>query len=238
MFNKIKNQKGVALYLALVIMTIFLSMSLGLTVIMTSQRKMVRGIDYSVTALCAADTGIEYIFYLDKKCKNDAAFCAANPPPGPCDGHCTGVRQDYETNGSLGEAEYTVRLFKNCGENTAFSRGIYKEVKRALEVAYGDPRAGVRLNSSSGKTCSKICADNNCWCESVGINTGATSSDYWYVEDVGVYECKIGSADCNTEMGSYSSPSPLATSCPDEATGYPTEWTYCNCIGTSTLPWE
>lgn len=52
-------QKGVSLYLAIIIMAIILAIVLGLNTIFLGQIKMIRGMGYSVVALYAADTGVE-----------------------------------------------------------------------------------------------------------------------------------------------------------------------------------
>lgn len=52
-------QKGVSLYLTIVIMAALLAIVLGLTGILVSQLKMVKGMEDSVIAFFAADTGNE-----------------------------------------------------------------------------------------------------------------------------------------------------------------------------------
>ena len=54
----INNQKskGISLYLALMTMSIFLALALGISVISFSQLKMTRTIGYSVMAFYASDT--------------------------------------------------------------------------------------------------------------------------------------------------------------------------------------
>ena len=57
---KIQNfEKGVSLYLALIIMSVLLAIALGISTIILSQMKMITGMGDSVVALYAADTGIE-----------------------------------------------------------------------------------------------------------------------------------------------------------------------------------
>lgn len=53
------KEKGVALYLVLVIMGILLAAVLGLSAALIGQIKTIKGIGHSVKALYAADTGIE-----------------------------------------------------------------------------------------------------------------------------------------------------------------------------------
>lgn len=52
-------QRGLTLYLSIIIMAILLALVLGLTAISVTQLKMTRGIENSVVAFYAADTGIE-----------------------------------------------------------------------------------------------------------------------------------------------------------------------------------
>ena len=60
---KLKNQKGVSLYLAVVIMSILLALSLGISGILYSQLKVSKGMGNSVLAFYAANTGIERAIY-------------------------------------------------------------------------------------------------------------------------------------------------------------------------------
>ena len=54
-----KSEKGIALYLGLIIMTIILAVAFGLSTILISQVKMTKEIGDSIKALYAADSGIE-----------------------------------------------------------------------------------------------------------------------------------------------------------------------------------
>jgi hypothetical protein len=54
-----KEQKGISLYLAVVVISILLAISLGLTAILVGQIKTARSTGYSVVAFYAAETGIE-----------------------------------------------------------------------------------------------------------------------------------------------------------------------------------
>jgi len=55
------GQSGAALFLAIVVMSILLTMALGLTAIFLGQMVVLRGMGYSVIALHAADAGIERV---------------------------------------------------------------------------------------------------------------------------------------------------------------------------------
>ena len=59
----LKCERGVSLYLALLIMAILLSIGLGMSAILFGQIKIIRGMGDSVVAFYAADTGIERALY-------------------------------------------------------------------------------------------------------------------------------------------------------------------------------
>jgi len=106
-------QKGVSLYLALMIMFILLAIGLGVSLIIVSQMKMIRGMGDSVIAFYAADTGIERALY-EKRVNNI----------------------DWSGFGTVGGADYTVdyivgppATWKSKG-----SFGSFAKVKRAIEI--------------------------------------------------------------------------------------------------------
>lgn len=68
--ENIESQKGIALYIALVIMAFLLAIGLGLSVIISGQLGMIRDVGNSVVALYAADTGIEHALYNRRKLFN------------------------------------------------------------------------------------------------------------------------------------------------------------------------
>ena len=66
--------KGSTLYLSFLIMTVLLGVALGVSTLLVSQLGALRGIGYSVTALYAADTGIEKVLFIDTvitQCKDN-----------------------------------------------------------------------------------------------------------------------------------------------------------------------
>ena len=96
-------QKGaVSLYLALMTMIIVLAIGLGITTIIISQMRMIRGMGDSVVAFHAADTGIEKILYEDKICYQTGC---SSPP---CKTGCYGLVHDAEFTANLGDANYVV----------------------------------------------------------------------------------------------------------------------------------
>lgn len=55
------TERGVSLYLAIIVMAVILGIALGISAILLAQIKMIRGMGDSVVALYAADTGIERV---------------------------------------------------------------------------------------------------------------------------------------------------------------------------------
>ncbi len=116
------GQKGVALYLALLIMAILLSIGLALSVILMGQMRMIKGMGDSVIAFYAADTGIEKALY--------KLFKEGTCPP------CSFT-------GIIGEASYSVTGYSpgsDCPSPNQYycikSVGIYKGTRRSIEAAH------------------------------------------------------------------------------------------------------
>jgi Tfp pilus assembly protein PilV len=124
-----KMQSGVSLYLAIIVMVILLAIVLGLTTILVGQMKMVREMGYSVIALSAADAGIEAILVdqADPASTDAYTTCPSTVPGSFC----------LLSNG----AKYYLGIRTNaddpaCPNYCITSVGIYKGVRRAIEVTY------------------------------------------------------------------------------------------------------
>lgn len=83
-----KFQKGIALYLSIVILAIVLAMVLGLEAILYGQIKTIEGMGSSVIALYTADAGIERV-----------------------------LRDYYSNNGTLTQSKYPSSDFENNGSS-------------------------------------------------------------------------------------------------------------------------
>ena len=91
----LKCERGVSLYLALLIMAILLSIGLGVSAILFGQIKIISGMGDSVVAFYAADTGIEEVLYrgtdVSGVLENGASYSAQVLLPGPdcsADNYC------------------------------------------------------------------------------------------------------------------------------------------------------
>jgi len=132
------TERGISIYLALMIMLILLTIALGINAIIASQIRIIRGMGYSVVALYAADTGIEMVLleragptqssysgYLDLNNngdgpdEGDASFAADVVQP--ITGTVPGIPQDPTCTAD----NYCIK-----------SVGRYRETKRAIEITY------------------------------------------------------------------------------------------------------
>jgi hypothetical protein len=117
--NKSKKQLGVSLYISLIIVTIMLTMVFGLTAIMYSQMKIIRGLGQSVVAFYAADTGVERVLYDVRKEGGGGNFYGQEIFLDP-------------TNSSYNTATASCYTDRICIR----SIGTFKETKRAIEASY------------------------------------------------------------------------------------------------------
>ena len=122
-----KFQKGVSIYIALMVMFILLGMTLGLTAILINQLRMYVEMEKSVVAFFAADTGMERFYYEIVS---------------------SGGQVQSEYTGQVGEASYTVEFYcgsqlldcpvsqtTTCGDYFCVrSVGTYKDVQRSIEI--------------------------------------------------------------------------------------------------------
>jgi len=120
--NKNKFQQGIAVYLAITIMTILLAIAFGLSAIFLGQTKMVKEMGNSVIAFYAADAGIEKVL-LDR----------TNPNLTP----------DFYSDSLANGATYQVLVsFGGVGDCPAqnnyciTSIGTYQETRRAVGIKY------------------------------------------------------------------------------------------------------
>ena len=110
--HKSSGGRGTSILLAVLILSVVLSISLGLNSIIIRQLKTIREIGYSVVALSAADAGIERVL-LDRSSPEDISGLLSNG------------------------ANFEVTLVPDCPSNICIkSIGIYRGVRRAIEIRY------------------------------------------------------------------------------------------------------
>ena len=136
-------KKGQTLYLGIIILFIILAVGLGISNIIVGQFKMMKDIEKSVTALHAADTGIERILYEDNKCRKRIAAidgCAPNcAEDSDGDTFCDGIINTYSLSSQPIDngAEYAVDILQPF---VFRSQGTFQGVNRAVEVFIPDYR--------------------------------------------------------------------------------------------------
>ena len=121
------NQKGVSIYLTIMIMSVLLAISLGLSAIIIGGAKMAGVLGNSVKAYHAADTGMEKALYC---IKTNSGVCAASIT-------CANTTNTFSTGYG-----WTVTMFDNTGTactttvSSIKSEGTYLTTKRKLEASF------------------------------------------------------------------------------------------------------
>jgi hypothetical protein len=135
------GQKGIAIYLVIMVLSIFLAIALGISTILVGQIKISREIKNSVVALYAADTGIENILYQEKLCRKQGCPVGSGSP---CRSGCLGISDGTVFPGNLDNgAIYTATVEYIPGSPPVMihftSVGEYKGTKRAIETSILEP---------------------------------------------------------------------------------------------------
>jgi Tfp pilus assembly protein PilX len=114
-----KHQKGSSIFLVVIMLSVVLSVVLGLTSIIVGGSKMTESLSYSVRAFHAADTGMEEALYRIRKQSN-------------CDDFSDEFSTDY---GYTVTITYTGGSCADTG-TTITSMGEYLGINRKLETSY------------------------------------------------------------------------------------------------------
>jgi len=152
--NLIKKERGVVLLLSFFIMSLALSVVLGISTILLGGIKVMRELGNSVVSFYTADTGIEEILYFDNQEVPEGGargFCnicnvrVANDCSGTtctisgihCElDNCTDCEISYCT--VVGDKTYDIDASIDPLEGVSFkSFGIYKKTTRAIELNMG-----------------------------------------------------------------------------------------------------
>ena len=124
------KQKGVSLYLAIVIMSILSVVALGLIVLSISGIKMVKGLENSVMSFYAANTGIERMLM-----ERDTPTTTTDYYSGYLDLNDNGASDPNED--SFYDVTVTMAGLNCDADNYCVkSIGAYRDTKRVIEVNY------------------------------------------------------------------------------------------------------
>ena len=136
-YNNKAGKKGVSLFISVIILAVLLGICLGLTSILIAQLKTVRGMEESVTAFYAADTGIEMELYEANYLTQAAGFSYS----GFLDLDNDGIGSPTDCPDPLLDSDdacYKVILF-TPGDSFIYgvqAIGVFKETRRAIEVKF------------------------------------------------------------------------------------------------------
>ena len=138
MFNTKKSQKGISLLFVVLIMSVILSIGIGISGILIQQTKMMGEIGYSVVSFYAADSGIErQLFDLYKtppEQLHQSQYIMAN----------VGNNVSFTVNAKCGASVSSEKCLPglsvaaecNAANVCIKSTGAYKETRRAIEIKY------------------------------------------------------------------------------------------------------
>lgn len=127
--NNAKKEKGIAIILIVLVMFLVLSIILSVNVILISESKLTRELGYSVTALYAAEAGMEQVL-LDQANPHDIALSCF---PSPYNTVCYEVKCYRGTNGiNPVQCPGTCTADNYCLKST----GSYQDINRAIQVTY------------------------------------------------------------------------------------------------------
>lgn len=119
------SQKGIALYMTVVISSLILILALNVAAIFFTQSRVSGGMEYSVSAFYAAETGVE------RTLREISQGTLSTNCPG---NECTGTL----ANGSSYVTDYLLPGQTDCPASTVNyclkSLGSYKETKRGIRV--------------------------------------------------------------------------------------------------------
>lgn len=121
--TKEEKQKGIILYIVLLIMSVFIAIVLTLTSVSISQIKIAWQAGDSVKAFTAADNGVERALYKIRRELNEEDF------------------KDYERTISISEtllnnSSYIVNITYTKTKATIISKGVFGKTRRTIEAKY------------------------------------------------------------------------------------------------------
>ena len=109
-FGAARSQDGIAIYIAVAVLSIVLAVALGVNLLAVNQIQNMNDAGNSVAAFAAAETGIEWAL------KNPSAAIGG------------------DSGGSIGGASYTVNAATCSGHLCVTSVGVYKGTRRAIKI--------------------------------------------------------------------------------------------------------
>lgn len=133
MTKPLNSEKGISLLFIVIIMSVILALSLGISAIIIQQTRMMGEIGHSLVSFYAADSGVEEILY---------DLYQSPIPQAQHSGLCGDASYDsvakcgaaVSTNAC--PAGFTIDSDCNASNFCLKSIGVYQKTKRALEIKY------------------------------------------------------------------------------------------------------
>ncbi|MSU60552.1 MAG: hypothetical protein EXS52_01390 [Candidatus Staskawiczbacteria bacterium] len=130
------SQKGASLIVIFLIMTIMLAIVLSISVILSSQIKMISNMGNAVSSFYSAQTGLEEALYFEGKLAGTCKVCTICESA-DCDScrykdTAIGCEVDYSAN--FDERRYKVNMKLNAGIINITSKGDYKDTSRSINI--------------------------------------------------------------------------------------------------------
>lgn len=131
------NQKGVSVYLTIVIMVVLLAVVLGLASIIVGGAKIAGTLGDSVKAFHAADSGIEYSLYCVKFNNGDckASWECANSYESSSSENAFSTSYGWKVN-MYDSAGVACESSSSIAVSKVESEGTYSKTKRKIEVSF------------------------------------------------------------------------------------------------------
>jgi len=124
--KKLKSQKGLSIYLVILILSVILTISFGLSIILITQTKITREIKKSIVALYAADSGIEHTLY--------NIYILGTDPPTTSSSIFLGKRWSYAV--KISSSTVNISPTDTFTLYQIKSLGAFDGIQRAIESSY------------------------------------------------------------------------------------------------------
>jgi hypothetical protein len=165
-FNKIEKEKGVSIFLSLLITTVFLSVGIGLATMFQEQKEVTKDVLAAIQSRAAAETGVEHAFYISWSEPD-------HPAHYPVEGQL--IKFPETPKGS-----YEANYHGVCGEEYVSSIGSYKgsRVKRIVDT--GEAEVMI-IPTSTIESCEDLVASLPEWTcpASIGTDEEGWNGKYW-----------------------------------------------------------
>lgn len=132
------TQRGVSLYITIMVMAMLLGIGLGMSSLLLSQLDTLKGVGYSVLAFYATDAGVDRVLYIDQKncaSESDRLSCLQLPGKVPSGSQPLSNGANYTMEIESPGGACPAVIFSKPITYCAKSVGVYQQARRAVRVA-------------------------------------------------------------------------------------------------------